>query len=100
MKKHSHVKKLMNWVERHGFGPLFLMLCFPFTPSAIVNIVAGLSRVSIAQYLLAVLTSKMVMIFTISFIGYDISSLIHQPIRTAVVIVVIFILWYAGKKSN
>ncbi|UQD51361.1 TVP38/TMEM64 family protein [Bacillus methanolicus] len=98
LKKHSHVKKLMNWVERHGFGPLFLMLCFPFTPSAIVNIVAGLSRVSIAQYLLAVLSSKMVMIFTISFIGYDIPSLIHQPIRTAVVIVVIFILWYAGKK--
>ncbi|EIJ81918.1 SNARE associated Golgi protein-like protein [Bacillus methanolicus PB1] len=98
LRKHSYVKKLMSWVERHGFGPLFLMLCFPFTPSAIVNIVAGLSKVSIAQYLLAVITGKMVMIFTISFIGYDIRALFQQPIRTAIVMIVIFILWYVGKR--
>ncbi|KON89497.1 hypothetical protein AF332_23525 [Sporosarcina globispora] len=97
LKKHKQVQKLMKWVEKHGFGPLFILLCFPFTPSAIVNIVAGLSNISIAQYMLAVLTGKMVMIFTISFVGYDIRSLITQPIRTAIVALVIFILWYAGK---
>ncbi|PAF11976.1 hypothetical protein CHH61_25200, partial [Shouchella clausii] len=75
------VQKLMKWVEKHGFGPLFILLCFPFTPSAVVNIVAGLSNISIAQYMLAVLTGKIVMIFTISFVGYDIKSLITQPIR-------------------
>jgi uncharacterized membrane protein YdjX (TVP38/TMEM64 family) len=98
LKKHPHVQKLMSWVERHGFGPLFLMLCFPFTPSAIVNIVAGLSKISIAQYMLAVVTGKMVMIFTISFIGHDIRSLFQQPIRTVIVTIVIFILWYVGKR--
>jgi uncharacterized membrane protein YdjX (TVP38/TMEM64 family) len=95
---HPKVRKLMTWVEEHGFGPLFLLLCFPFTPSAVVNIVAGLSRISIAQYMLAVLTGKVVMIFTISFIGYDIRSLITQPLRTAIVLFVIFILWYVGKR--
>ena len=98
LRKHSQVQKLMAWVERHGFGPLFILLCFPFTPSAIVNIVAGLSKISIAQYMLAVLTGKLVMIFTISFIGYDIKSLITQPIRSAIVGVIIFILWYVGKR--
>lgn len=98
LKRHSEVQKLMTWVERHGFGPLFILLCFPFTPSAIVNIVAGLSKISIAQYMLAVLTGKLVMIFTISFIGYDIKSLITQPIRTAIVAVIICILWYVGKR--
>ncbi|CAM3786377.1 TVP38/TMEM64 family protein [Cytobacillus oceanisediminis] len=97
LKKHQKVQKLMSWVEKHGFGPLFILLCFPFTPSAVVNIVAGLSNISIAQYMLAVLTGKMVMIFTISFVGYDIRSLVTQPIRTAVVALVIFILWYVGK---
>lgn len=43
--KHPQVRKLMDWVDRHGFGPLFLLLCFPFTPSAVVNIVAGLSKI-------------------------------------------------------
>ena len=88
----------MKWVENHGFSPLFLMLCFPFTPSAIVNIVAGLSKVSLWQYGLAVIGGKMVMIFTISFIGYDIPALIHQPVRTVIVLIIIFILWYVGKR--
>ncbi|WP_160724641.1 TVP38/TMEM64 family protein [Bacillus sp. USDA818B3_A] len=96
--KHPKVRKLMDWVERHGFGPLFLLLCFPFTPSAVVNIVAGLSRISFAQYILAVCIGKMVMIFTISFIGYDLHSLITKPLRTVIVLLVIFILWLIGKR--
>lgn len=96
--RHPKVEKLMNWIDQHGFGPIFLLLCFPFTPSALVNIVAGLSNVSIAQYMLAVFTGKMVMIFTISFVGYDLNALIKQPVRTIVVTLVIFILWYVGKR--
>ena len=98
IQKHKQVQKLMKWVENHGFSPLFLLLCFPFTPSAIVNIVAGLSTVSFWKYGLAVIGGKMVMIFTISFIGYDIPALIHQPIRTVIVFIIIFILWYVGKR--
>ncbi|MDQ0153802.1 TVP38/TMEM64 family protein [Robertmurraya andreesenii] len=98
LKRNSKVQKLMAWVERHGFGPLFLLLCFPFTPSAVVNIVAGLSKISMFQYMLAVLTGKMVMIFTMSFVGYDIRSLITQPLRTALVGVVIVVLWLVGKQ--
>lgn len=98
IKKHPQVQKLMHWVERHGFGPLFILLCFPFTPSAVVNIVAGLSKINIYQYMLAVMTGKLVMIFTISFVGHDIRSLMTQPIRTAIVAFVIFILWYVGKR--
>lgn len=98
LSKHPKVRKLMDWVDRHGFGPLFLLLCFPFTPSVIVNIVAALSKISIYQYMLAVAIGKMVMIFTLSFVGYDLHSLITQPYRTAVVFLVIFILWYVGKR--
>ncbi|MCH6265248.1 MULTISPECIES: TVP38/TMEM64 family protein [Neobacillus] len=96
--RHQKVRRLMDWVERHGFGPLFLLLCFPFTPSAVVNIVAGLSKLSFAQYMLAVCIGKMVMIFTISFIGYDIRSLVTQPFRTIIVFIIIFILWFAGRR--
>lgn len=93
----KQVQSLMNWVERHGFGPLFLLLCFPFTPSSIVNIVAGISRISFHQYMLAVFAGKAAMIFIISFIGHDIISLIKQPIRTVIALVIIAVLWYVGK---
>jgi len=98
LKNHKQVKKLVDWVDRHGFGPLFLLICFPFTPSAIVNIVAGLSRISIYQYGVAVFAGKMVMIFSISYIGHDIPSLIHNPKKTIILGIAIVILWYIGKR--
>lgn len=98
LSKHPKVQKLINWVERHGFGPLFLLMCFPFTPSAIINIVAGLSKISMPQYMLALLIGKMVMIFTISFVGYDLHSLLTKPYRSIIVTAIIFLLWYVGKR--
>jgi uncharacterized membrane protein YdjX (TVP38/TMEM64 family) len=98
LSNNSQVQKLMVWVEKHGFGLLFLLLCFPFSPSAIINVVAALSGVSIFQFILAVLSGKIVMVFIMSFIGYDMKSLIEQPIRTVIVGIVILILWYVGKR--
>ena len=98
MTRHERVLKLIHWVETHGFGPLFLLLCFPFTPSALVNLVAGLSDIKKKHYLWTLLSGKFVMILTISYIGYDIRALITQPIRTAIVGLVIFLLWIVGKR--
>ena len=98
MTKHERVQKLIHWVETHGFGPLFLLLCFPFTPSALVNVVAGLSDIKKNTYLWTLLAGKFVMILTISFIGYDIKALITQPIRTAIVVAVVGLLWLLGKQ--
>jgi len=98
VRRHQKVRRFMHWIERRGFGPLFLLYCFPFTPSALVNIVAGLSGISRQQFVLAVLLGKMVMIFTISFIGYDIVALVRQPLRTVGIAGVVLLLWYAGKR--
>ncbi|WP_243370605.1 TVP38/TMEM64 family protein [Tetzosporium hominis] len=95
--KHQRISRLIHWVERNGFGPLFLLLCFPFTPSAIVNVVAGLSNIRKSTYLTALILGKLIMIFVISFIGADIRALISQPIRTAIVAAVIALLWVIGK---
>ncbi len=95
--RHKRVKKLILWVESNGFGPLFLFICFPFTPSALVNLVAGLSNMRKAYYLAILLAGKFVMVFMISFVGYDIRALFTQPIRTAIVGVVMLLLWLVGK---
>ncbi|AOV08475.1 TVP38/TMEM64 family protein [Sporosarcina ureilytica] len=96
--KRARVQKLIEWVERNGFGPLFLFICFPFTPSALVNLVAGLSDIKKKHYFLTLLAGKFVMIFTVSFIGSDLKALLTQPIRTAIVIIIIFLLWLIGKR--
>jgi uncharacterized membrane protein YdjX (TVP38/TMEM64 family) len=96
--RHKKIKKLMDWIERHGFGPLFLILCFPFTPSAVINLVAALSKIKTSQFVLAVLCGKLVMVFMVSFIGYDVRALFQQPIRTAIAAIIIAILWFVGKQ--
>ncbi|MCG3089637.1 TVP38/TMEM64 family protein [Sporosarcina cyprini] len=96
--KHARVQQLIHWVERNGFGPLFLFICFPFTPSALVNLVAGLSNMKKKHYLFILMAGKFVMIFTISFIGHDLRALFTQPIRTAIVGIIIFLLWFIGKR--
>lgn len=98
LQKNKQVDKMMNWMDRHGFAPVFLLLCFPFTPSAVVNVVAGLSHISVVQYLFAVMAGKTVMIFTISYVGHDVFALIHQPGRTAIILAVMALLWLAGKQ--
>ncbi|WP_067729765.1 TVP38/TMEM64 family protein [Oceanobacillus damuensis] len=97
IRENRQVKRITAWVERHGFGPLFLLLCFPFSPSAIINVVAGLSKVSIQQFILAVLLGKTVMIFSIAYIGSSIMEFAKNPIKTIVVGVGIVLFWMLGK---
>lgn len=96
--RHEKIQKLILWVERNGFGPLFLLICFPFTPSALVNIVAGLSNMKKHTYLWTIALGKLIMIFVVSFIGSDIKALVTQPLRTAIVVLLIGILWFVGKR--
>ncbi|MDQ0232237.1 TVP38/TMEM64 family protein [Metabacillus malikii] len=98
LKDKKTFRRLLVWIERRGFSPLFLILCFPFTPSAAINVVAGLSKIGYWQFILAVLTGKFVMIFMVSFIGQDLHALITQPVRAVVVAFVIFLLWFFGKR--
>ncbi|WP_080874100.1 TVP38/TMEM64 family protein [Oceanobacillus timonensis] len=97
IRNNKQVSKITNWVERHGFGPLFLLLCFPFSPSAVINVVAGLSKISIYPFILAVFLGKTVMIFSISYIGSSIMEFAQNPIRTIVVGIGIVIFWMFGK---
>lgn len=92
------VRRITGWVERRGFGPLFLMLCFPFSPSAVINLVAGLSRVSLIQFVLAILLGKTVMIFSVAYIGSSIASFAENPTRSVLVGVGIALFWVLGKQ--
>ncbi|MFD3447293.1 TVP38/TMEM64 family protein [Microbacteriaceae bacterium 4G12] len=98
MNRHPKVLKTMTWIEKRGFGPIFLLFCFPFSPSALINVVAGLSNISKKQFMLALLLGKAVMIFMLSYIGHDLLSFVQKPFKAIIVTSVIVILWYVGKK--
>jgi len=97
VRKHKQVQRVMSWLERHGFGPLFLLMCFPFSPSAIINVVGGLSKVSFQQFVLAAVFGKAVMIFTIAYVGHSITEFAQHPLKTVVVGICIGVFWIIGK---
>lgn len=97
IRTNNQVKKITQWVDRHGFGPLFILLCFPFSPSSIINVVAGLSKINIYQFILAVCLGKTVMIFSISYVGSSIMEFAQNPVRTIIVGIGIVIFWMFGK---
>lgn len=96
--RHPKVNEAMNWMNRHGFSAIFLFSCFPFTPSSLVNVVAGLSNIPTSHFMAAIMLGKAIMIFIISFIGHDFMSFIEQPWKLLVVLLAIFLLWFVGKR--
>lgn len=97
IRKNKQVHKVTTWFERHGFGPLFLLMCFPFSPSSVINIVSGLSKISLQQFVLAVILGKSVMIFTMAYVGASIFSFAENPVRTIIVGICILLFWILGK---
>jgi len=97
IRKNKQVQKVTAWVEKHGFGPLFLLLCFPFSPSSVINIVAGLSRINIYQFALAVFLGKSVMVFSIAYIGDSLVSFAKNPVKTILVGIGVMLFWIIGK---
>ncbi len=90
--------RFFDWVEQRGFTPLFLLACFPFTPSVIITVVSGISKVPFHTFLLAMLLGKAVMIFSISLISFDIGNLADEPWRIFVTVTAVLVMWYGGKQ--
>ncbi|PZE21715.1 TVP38/TMEM64 family protein [Paenibacillus xerothermodurans] len=90
--------KFIHWVETHGFTPIFILACFPFTPSAFINIVAGISKLPTRVFLIATAMGKAVMILLVSIAGHDLGNLLEQPWKIVTIVVLLALIWLMGRK--
>jgi len=97
-RKFPRLRSLLDRLERIRFTPIFLLACFPFTPSFLLNVVSGLSRVPFHTFLIATASGKLVMIFLVSFLGYDLDNLFHQPFKLVAAAILFALMWLGGKK--
>jgi|SRR5699024_8121526 len=97
LKQNRQIIRVMDFVEQRGFGLLFILLCFPFSPSSVINVVAGISNVRKQTFIIAVLLGKAVMVFSIAYIGFSIIEFAKHPVKTIIVIICISIFWLFGK---
>lgn len=97
IKNNKQVFKITNWVQERGFSLLFILLCFPFAPSSVINVVAALSGISLRRFMLAVFLGKSVMIFSLAYIGVSFFEFTKNPVKTSIIVICIILFWFLGK---
>ena len=63
------VQRLISFIDRQGLIPLFILLCFPFTPNTLINVVASLSHIKTKYYFIVLTLSKLISITVLGIMG-------------------------------
>ena len=68
-KEQDKFANIMNAVSNINFSNLVILIAIPFSPAFLINIAAGLSKIKIEKFFLAVIVGKMVMVYFWGYIG-------------------------------
>jgi uncharacterized membrane protein YdjX (TVP38/TMEM64 family) len=98
LKQRKSAERLIKYIDEHGVIPIFILFCFPFTPSALVNLIASVTNIKSVHYFWVLALSKLVMISLVGWLGKDIATLLTNPIRITLVVIVVIIVWFIGRK--
>lgn len=97
IQKRPRLKNLLIWIKDKGFGPVFILYTFPFSPSILVCGLAAFSDMKNRDYIWSAVLGKLVMVLSLSFIGYNVKSFLEQPIKSGLFILGTVALSYVGK---
>lgn len=86
----SKYRTTLEKIKRKQLNLLFLLYCFPFTPSFLLSGAAALTNMRTEVFLAVLLPSKFVMLLILAFIGENVSSFFENPAKS--IFFIIFIL--------
>lgn len=92
------VRRSMIWVRRNAFSYVFLLSLFPVGPFVVINMAAGLARMRIRSFLIAIVTGKAIMVLAVSMIGHDIERFIRRPYEMVYVVLFVGVSLWISKK--
>jgi uncharacterized membrane protein YdjX (TVP38/TMEM64 family) len=98
--KKPKVQRGMRWIQRNGFSYVFLLGILPVGPFVAVNVAAGLARMNVMSYLMAVTLGKGIMVFCVSYIGANLSDLMAEPFKLLGVLAFILLSLWSSRKLD
>ena len=98
VKAKKGVKKLTHFIDKQGLVPIFILMCFPFTPNTVVNFVASFSHIKMKNYFIILLFSKFISISFLAVMGREVTTFLTHPIRAIILIIVTIVIWFIGKR--
>jgi uncharacterized membrane protein YdjX (TVP38/TMEM64 family) len=97
IEKKQRLKNMFIWIKSKGFMPIFILLTFPFTPSILVCGLAALADVKNRDYIWATVLGKLVMVLSLSFIGFNVDAFFSKPLRSVLLICATLSISLIGK---
>lgn len=97
LQQNEKLRHIFYWIKQKGFTPIFFLLVFPFTPSIAVCGLAALAGIKNREYFCALVLGKLIMIFSLSFIGVNITAFLEQPLKSMLLILITVAVSFAGK---
>ena len=95
--KDTKFYNIQKKLKENDFSFLFILFCFPFTPSFLVTGIAAISDFKFNHFVISLLLGKLVMIFSLSYIGYNIASFFETPAKSIILIIIIIAINFIGR---
>lgn len=88
----TKLDSIMKQISKISFSSLTILIAIPFSPAFLINIAAGLSKITYKKFLAALLIGKLIMVY---FWGYIGKSLLESLTDINVLIKIIVLLSFA-----
>lgn len=97
IKNSNKCKKLIGIVNKIKLEQLTSIIAVPFTPAFMVNIAAGLSKMSVKKFIIAILIGKIFLVLFWGFVGTSLVQSLTHPLALIKVILLVVIAYIASK---
>lgn len=88
------LNKCMNYIENLSLTKITVILAIPFTPAFMMNIAAGLVNMKFKKFLIAIIISKIFLVYFWGFVGTSLVQSFQNP--TSLITVLIMVLLAYG----
>lgn len=96
-KKKEKINRVINAIRKVKFSTLVLIMALPFSPAFAINIACGVTNVNLKKFFLALLISKVSIIYFWGFIGTSLLDSLLDVTKLIKVIIMLLIAFIFSK---
>ena len=85
--------KWMSYIENLSLSKVTVILAIPFTPAFMVNIAAGICNMDFKKFSVAILISKIFLVYFWGVVGTGLLESLHNP-RSIITVIVMMVVSY------
>ena len=85
--------KWMSYIENLSLSKVTVILAIPFTPAFMVNIAAGICNMDFKKFSIAILISKIFLVYFWGVVGTGLLESLHNP-RSVITVIVMMVVAY------